>query len=160
MVWGLPESFHSHSIFICVERVLHVRCASYSTKVASGIITLRIITSVLDRTVNKGGVLFLSYFLLKGRLKKKITNFENKLVYLSGGYLGETEACGSWGPTQAKKFRWRWVGRENLRQRLSVREPRESLLARPLFPQQISIISCASNQSTFEFKNICFLFSI
>ena len=74
------------------------------------------------------------FFLLKGRLKKKITNFENKLVYLSGDSLGETKAHGSWGPTQAKNSDGgRWEGK-TCDSDCQQKETTESLLTKPLFP--------------------------
>ena len=159
MVWGNCQKTFTRTACLFALKECFTLCFIFN-RGNLGIITLRIITSIFDGTVNKGGVLFLSYFLWKVRLKQKITNFENKLVYLSGGYLGELRSLRELRTNPSKKFRWRGVRRDDLRQRLSVKEPGESLLARPLFTQQISIISCASSQSTFEFKDICFLFSI
>ena len=44
------------------------------------------------------------------------------------------------------------MGRDDLGQRLSVKEPRESLLARPLFSQQIAIIAALRTNQHFSLK--------
>ena len=58
------------------------------------------------------------YFLFKGRLKKRITNFENKLVYLSGGSLvgSITSRCSENEPALLFRAQLTWGNR-------SLREP-------------------------------------